>query len=143
MIHYWKLSKTPLPSMLYSVLDFLWGNTQFSLFTFNEVNQSRAIIPTLSMNIKLTQNTAQLFFLAPSCIVYSVMLSIIFKWMLFSGAWFWSFFMFTITENFKCNLGWRSVQETSNISQIFQALSEFSCHLCRLWYSFIHSVNTY
>lgn len=44
--------------MLYSVLDFLWGNTPFSPFTFNEVNQSRATIPILFMNIKLTQNTA-------------------------------------------------------------------------------------
>lgn len=44
--------------MLYSVLDFLWGNTQFSPFTFNEVNQSKAMIPILVMNIKLTQSMA-------------------------------------------------------------------------------------
>lgn len=64
--------------MLYSVLDFLWGNTQFYLFTFNGVNQSRAAIPILFMNIKLTQNIAPSFFPTPSCMVYSVMLSLIF-----------------------------------------------------------------
>ena len=64
--------------MLYLILDFLWGNVQFYLFTFNEVNQTRATIPILFMNIKLTQNIAQSVSPTPSCMVYCVTLSIIF-----------------------------------------------------------------
>lgn len=113
MIHYWKWSNKAIT--IYAIFSFRFPVGKHSVlpFHFQWGESKQNYDSNLIYEYKISSKYSS-FFSAPSCIAYSIMLSIIFQWIffntLFESCFIKLLLMLTITEYSKYCLGQRSVQ---------------------------------